>query len=74
MTMDKPIVNGYGNTITARHTFFTRQFLDRTTSQPVYVLYLIRKSFIIINDEHWEILTYVEKIVWECVSYLLLFS
>ena len=38
MTMNKPIMDGYGNTIAAGQAFLRGQFLERTTSQTVYVL------------------------------------
>ena len=38
MAMNKPTVDGYGDTIAAGQAFFSGQFLERTTSQTVYVL------------------------------------
>ena len=36
--MNKPIIDGYGNTMAAAQAFFTGQFLEQATSQTVYVL------------------------------------
>ena len=33
MAMNKPTVDGYGDTIAAGQAFFTGQFLEQTTSQ-----------------------------------------
>ena len=38
MTMNKPIVDRFCNTIAAGQAFFTGQFLEWTTSQTIYVL------------------------------------
>ena len=38
MAMNKPMVDGYGDTIAAGQAFFSGQFLERTASQTVYVL------------------------------------
>ena len=38
MAMNKPTVDGYGDTIAAGQAFFTGQFLEQRTSQTVYVL------------------------------------
>ena len=38
MTMNKPIVDRFYNTIAAGQAFFTGQFLEWTTSQTIYVL------------------------------------
>ena len=38
MTMNKPIIDVYGNTMAAVQAFFTWQFLEQATSQTVYVL------------------------------------